>query len=108
MVLESLGEIAPELVSFVLAEGFECPGDDGEQGDEHQLAVDGLDAEAGEQGGVLLDEDIDGDANEEWRCEVKEGAADGAEGGGKYAGSKGFGGAQEVAQGVSGVGGYWL
>ena len=56
----------------------------------------------------MLDEDIDGDANEEWRCEVKEGAADGAEGGGKYAGSKGFGGAQEVAQGVSGVGGHWL
>lgn len=58
-------------------------------------------AEASEPGGVLLDEDIDGEADEIGGSEVEEGAADGAEGGGEDSGLEGFGVAQEVTQKMS-------
>ena len=52
--------------------------------------MDGWEAQTGEPGGVLLNEDIDGDADEEGGREVKEGAKDGAESGGENARFEGF------------------
>ena len=61
--------------------------------------MDGWDAESGNNRGVLLDKDIDGDADEKGGCEVEEGAADGAEGGAPDLRAVGFAIAEQAREG---------
>jgi hypothetical protein len=56
----------------VFEEGFEAPDDEGEQGQDPKLDGDVGDAEAGQEGVFLGDDDVDGHADEDGRGEIED------------------------------------
>ena len=103
--LQALSQVAPEDLEQVLEYRFAGPDKEGQHSQDGDLLLSGLKAQARHKAFFLVYHHVDGDTNQDLRCDIEQLVDDGASGGGNDLATIAASVFQQSAQGGKAAGG---